>query len=109
VTAIHIRLDSLSPHVFSTQIFHRKSRQRRDKDRKGPAYFRESGRLDCSEFSRSNKDPTRYGFAWGLGISHCPSKMAPFQITKLGARIVLVTRLDSRSSTRFLAVMVPCT
>jgi len=39
--------------VDQSQIFHRKSRQRRDKDRKGPPYFRESGRLDCSELSIS--------------------------------------------------------
>ena len=36
-------------HQGSTQIFHRKGRR----DRKGPPYFRKSGRLDCPELSRS--------------------------------------------------------
>ena len=47
--------------------------------------------------------------SYGLAISDFPLKTAPFHITKQGVRIVPVTWLDPRSSTRCVAVMFPWT
>jgi len=77
-----------------TQIFHRKSRQRRDKDRKGPPYFRKPWRLGCSEFSGSTLvlSPVRAGTT---GLSACSASFA-VQMHCLG----LMIRGEKRNETR---------